>query len=146
MIKIVGLGFGVKEVLIVGIIIEFENNKNIFLRIEKYLIVDYLEEKNIKFGIYDNVYESMDSFDEVYLFIVNDLIEKYKNLGDLVYVVLGYLLVVEKLVFNLINLCKKNNIEYKVMLVVSFIDVMMEVFMIDLIEGVKVIDVFDINN
>lgn len=146
MIKIVGLGPGAKEALTVGTIIELENNKNIFLRTEKHPTVDYLEEKNIKFGTYDNVYESMDSFDEVYLSIANDLIEKHKNLGDLVYAVPGHPLVAEKSVFNLINLCKKNNIEYKVMPAVSFIDAMMEALMIDPIEGVKVIDAFDINN
>lgn len=146
MIKIVGLGPGAKEALTVGTIIELENNKNIFLRTEKHPTVDYLEEKNIKFGTYDNVYESMDSFDEVYLSIANDLIEKHKNLGDLVYAVPGHPLVAEKSVFNLINLCKKNNIEYKVMPAVSFIDAMMEALMIDPIEGLKVIDAFDINN
>ncbi|NOV82330.1 uncharacterized protein YabN with tetrapyrrole methylase and pyrophosphatase domain [Clostridium saccharobutylicum] len=107
MIKIVGLGPGAKEALTVGTIIELENNKNIFLRTEKHPTVDYLEEKNIKFGTYDNVYESMDSFDEVYLSIANDLIEKHKKLGDLVYAVPGHPLVAEKSVFNLINLCKK---------------------------------------
>lgn len=146
MIKIVGLGPGAKEALTVGTIIELENNKNIFLRTEKHPTVDYLEEKNIKFGTYDNVYESMDSFDEVYLSIANDLIEKHKKLGDLVYAVPGHPLVAEKSVFNLINLCKKNNIEYKVMPAVSFIDAMMEALMIDPIEGLKVIDAFDINN
>ena len=146
MIKIVGLGPGAKEALTVGTIIELENNKNIFLRTEKHPTVDYLEEKNIKFGTYDDVYESMESFDEVYLSIANDLIEKHKNLGDLVYAVPGHPLVAEKSVFNLINLCKKNNIEYKVMPAVSFIDAMMEALMIDPIEGLKVIDAFDINN
>lgn len=104
------------------------------MRTEKHPTVDYLEEKNIKFGTYDNVYESMDSFDEVYLSIANDLIEKHKKLGDLVYAVPGHPLVAEKSVFNLINLCKKNNIEYKVMPAVSFIDAMMEALMIDPIE------------
>lgn len=146
MIKIVGLGPGAKEALTIGTIIELENNKNIFLRTEKHPTVDYLEEKNIKFGTYDDVYESMESFDEVYLSIANDLIEKHKNLGDLVYAVPGHPLVAEKSVFNLIKLCKKNNIEYKVMPAVSFIDAMMEALMIDPIEGLKVIDAFDINN
>ena len=146
MIKIVGLGPGAKEALTIGTVWELEKCKNIFLRTEKHPTVDYLEEKNISFNTYDNIYETMDSFDEVYMNIAKDLIEKHNELGDLVYAVPGHPLVAEKSVFNLIDECKKNNIEYKVIPAVSFIDAMMESLMIDPIEGLKVIDAFDINN
>lgn len=146
MIKIVGLGPGAKEALTIGTISELENNKNVFLRTEKHPTVDYLKEKNIKFSTYDIVYESMQSFDEVYLNIANDLIKKHSELGDLIYAVPGHPLVAERSVFNLVELCKKNNIEYKVIPAVSFIDAMMESLMIDPIEGLKIIDAFDINN
>ena len=146
MIKIVGLGPGAKEALTIGTVWELEKCKNIFLRTEKHPTVDYLEEKNINFNTYDNIYETMESFDEVYMNIAKDLIEKHNELGDLVYAVPGHPLVAEKSVFNLIDECKKNNIEYKVIPAVSFIDAMMESLMIDPIEGLKVIDAFDINN
>lgn len=146
MIKIVGLGPGAKEALTIGTVWELESCKNIFLRTEKHPTVDYLKEKNIEFDTYDNVYETMKSFDEVYLNIAKDLVEKHEELGDLVYAVPGHPLVAEKSVFNLIEECKKNNIEYKVIPAVSFIDAMMEGLMIDPIEGLKVIDAFDINN
>lgn len=146
MIKIVGLGPGAKEALTIGTICEFENNKNIFLRTEKHPTVDYLKEKKIIFDTYDNVYESIGSFDEVYLNIANDLIKKHDKLGDLVYAVPGHPLVAEKSVFNLIELCKENNIEYKIVPAVSFIDAMIESLRIDPIGGLKVIDSFDIGN
>ena len=146
MIKIVGLGPGAKEALTIGTIYEFENNKNIFLRTEKHPTVDYLKEKRIIFDTYDNVYESIGSFDEVYLNIANDLIKKHEKLGDLVYAVPGHPLVAEKSVFNLIELCKENNIEYKTIPAVSFIDAMIESLRIDPIGGLKVIDSFDIGN
>lgn len=146
MIKIVGLGPGAKEALTIGTICELESNKNIFLRTEKHPTVDYLKEKNIVFGTYDNVYESIGSFDEVYLNIANDIIKKHDDLGDLIYAVPGHPLVAEKSVFNLIELCKENNIEYKIMPAVSFIDAMIEALKIDPIEGLKVIDSFDIGN
>lgn len=146
MIKIVGLGPGAKEALTIGTVWELEKCNNIFLRTEKHPTVEYLQEKNINFNTYDNVYETMESFDEVYLNIAKDLIEKHNKLGDLVYAVPGHPLVAEKSVFNLIEECKKNNIEYKVVPAVSFIDAMMEGLMIDPIEGLKVIDAFDINN
>lgn len=146
MIKIVGLGPGTKDALTIGTISELENNKNIFLRTEKHPTVDYLREKNIIFETYDDVYESTESFDEVYLNIANDLVKKYNEFGDLIYAVPGHPLVAEKSVFNLIDLCKKNNIEYKIMPAVSFIDAMIESLKIDPIEGLKVIDSFDIEN
>ena len=146
MIKIVGLGPGAKEALTIGTICELENNKNIFLRTEKHPTVDYLKEKKIIFDTYDNVYESIGSFDEVYLNIANDLIKKHDDLGDLVYAVPGHPLVAEKSVFNLIELCKENNIEYKIIPAVSFIDAMIESLRIDPIEGLKIIDAFDIGN
>ncbi len=146
MIKIVGLGPGAKEALTIGTVSELESNKNIFLRTEKHPTVDYLREKKIIFDTYDNVYESIGSFDEVYLNIANDLIKKHEKLGDLVYAVPGHPLVAEKSVFNLIDLCKENNIEYKIIPAVSFIDAMIESLRIDPIGGLKVIDSFDIGN
>jgi len=74
MIKIVGLGPGAKEALTIGTICELESNKNIFLRTEKHPTVEYLKEQNITFETYDNIYESIGSFDEVYLNIANNLI------------------------------------------------------------------------
>jgi tetrapyrrole methylase family protein/MazG family protein len=146
MIKIVGLGPGAKEALTIGTICELEANKNVFLRTEKHPTVDYLKEKNIEFGTYDNIYESIGSFDEVYLNIANDLVKKHEELGELIYAVPGHPLVAEKSVFNLIELCNQNKIEYKIIPAVSFIDAMIEGLKIDPIEGLKVIDSFDIGN
>ncbi len=146
MIKIVGLGPGAKEALTIGTINELKKSNRVFLRTEKHPTVDYLKEKNIQFETYDNVYETEESFDDVYLKIANDLIKKEIESGDIIYAVPGHPLVAEKSVFNLVNLCKEKNIEYKVIPAVSFIDAMMESLMIDPIEGLKVIDAFDINN
>lgn len=146
MIKIVGLGPGAKEALTIGTVCELESNKNVFLRTEKHPTVDYLKDKNIKFSTYDNVYESIGNFDEVYLNIANDLVQKHNVLGDLIYAVPGHPLVAEKSVFNLIELCKENSIEYKILPAVSFIDAIIESLKIDPIEGLKVIDSFDISN
>lgn len=146
MIKIVGLGPGAKEALTIGTVLELENSKNIFLRTEKHPTVEYLNEKNIHFKTYDNIYDTMESFDDVYSNIARDLVEKHNELGDLIYAVPGHPLVAEKSVFNLINECNKSNIEYEIIPAVSFIDAMMESLMIDPIDGLKIIDAFDINN
>ena len=146
MIRIVGLGPGAKEALTIGTINEIEKNRNIFLRTEKHPTVEYLKERNIRFKTYDEFYETKESFDEVYLSIAKDLIKNHNEVGDLVYAVPGHPLVAERSVFNLVELCKVNKIEYKIIPAVSFIDAMMESLMIDPIEGLKIIDAFDMNN
>ena len=72
--------------------------------------------------------------------------EEYNKTGELVYAVPGHPLVAEKSVFNLIELCEKASIEYSILPAVSFIDAMMDRLKIDPINGLKVIDAFDIKN
>ena len=146
MIKIVGLGPGAPEALTIGAVKALENSKNLYFRTEKHPTVDYLKENLEGFNTCDNYYEEGSSFDEVYLNIANKLIETYKISGELVYAVPGHPLVAEKSVLNLINLCKENNIEYKILPAVSFVDAMMDRLQIDPIEGLKIIDAFDVKN
>lgn len=146
MLKIMGLGPGAYEALTIGALKELKNNKNIYFRTEKHPTVDFLKDEGIKFESYDHAYEKYDSFDDVYKYIAEDLITKIKDDEDLIYAVPGHPLVAEKSVINLIELCKENNIQYKVLPAVSFVDAMMEALQVDPIEGVKIIDAFDMKN
>lgn len=146
MIKIVGLGPGAPESLTIGAVEVLENSKNLYFRTEKHPTVDYLKKRLESFNTCDNYYEEGHSFDEVYSNIAKNIIKEYKKSGELVYAVPGHPLVAERSVVNLINLCKENDIEYKILPAVSFIDAMMDRLQIDPIEGLKVIDAFDIKN
>ena len=146
MLKIMGLGPGAYEALTIGALKELKNNKNIYFRTEKHPTVDFLKDEGIKFESYDHAYEKYDSFDDVYKYIAEDLITKIKDDEDLIYAVPGHPLVAEKSVVNLIGLCKENNIQYEVLPAVSFVDAMMEALQVDPIEGVKIIDAFDMKN
>lgn len=146
MIKIIGLGPGSYESLTVGTLNELKNEKNIFLRTEKHPTVEYLKKENISFTTYDSVYDTKDSFDDVYNDIAKDLIKKHQMYGNIIYAVPGHPLVAEKSVSILIDLCKENNVPYKILPAVSFIDAVMESLKIDPIEGLKIIDAFDIRN
>ena len=126
MIKIVGLGPGAPEALTVGTINVLEKSENIFFRTEKHPTVDYLRDKIKDFKTYDYFYEECSSFDDVYANIAKDIIEVYRDRGELVYAVPGHPLVAEKSVFNLIKLCEENDIEYKLVPAVSFVDAMMD--------------------
>ncbi|EJT5925387.1 nucleoside triphosphate pyrophosphohydrolase [Clostridium perfringens] len=146
MLKIMGLGPGAYEALTIGALKELKNNKNIYFRTEKHPTVDFLKDEGIKFESYDHAYEKYDSFDDVYKYIAEDLITKVKDDEDLIYAVPGHPLVAEKSVINLIELCKENNVQYEVLPAVSFVDAMMEALQVDPIEGVKIIDAFDMKN
>lgn len=146
MIKIVGLGPGSPEALTIGAVKALEKSKNLYFRTEKHPTVDYLKENLNGFKTCDNYYEKGSSFDEVYSNIAADMIEEYKKKGELVYAVPGHPLVAEKSVLNLIALCDENNIKYEILPAVSFIDAMMDRLKIDPIEGLKIIDAFDIKN
>lgn len=146
MIKIVGLGPGSPDALTIGAVEALQGSKNLYFRTEKHPTVDYLKNRLETFKTCDNYYEEGSNFDEVYSNIARSMIEEYKISGELVYAVPGHPLVAERSVLNLINLCKENNIEYKILPAVSFIDAMMDRLQIDPIEGLKIIDAFDVKN
>lgn len=146
MIKIIGLGPGAPEALTVGALRLLKNSKNIFFRTEIHPTVDFIKEEGIEFETFDKYYNTLENFDDVYKSIAEDLIKKHEELGDLIYAVPGHPLVAEISVTNLIKLCEKNNIEYEIVPAVSFIDAMMDRLKIDPMEGLKIIDAFDINN
>lgn len=148
MIKIVGLGPGSSDALTLGTINALKSSSCIKLRTEKHPTVDYLREIGIVFDTYDFAYEKFDTFDEVYEFISDEVIKEYEQLEnkELIYSVPGHPLVAEKSVELLINKCKAKNIECKLVTAVSFVDAMLEVLNIDPINGLAIIDAFDIKN
>ncbi|GAA0110366.1 bifunctional methyltransferase/pyrophosphohydrolase YabN [Clostridium tertium] len=146
MIKIIGLGPGAPEALTIGAVKALEEGENIYFRTEKHPTVDYLRGKIKEFKTYDHYYETSESFDQVYNSIAEDIVSKYKEDEEIIYAVPGHPLVAEKSVFNLMNLCDEKGISYEILPAVSFIDAMMDVLKIDPIEGLKVIDAFDMKN
>jgi len=148
MIKIIGLGPGSEEALTLGTIKILKNEKRVYLRTRIHPTVEYIDSIGINYETYDDKYESYENFDEVYNSIAEDLIEKHEKFKDedIVYAVPGHPLVAEKSVAILIELAKKRGIDTKIVPAVSFIDALMESLNIDPIEGIKIIDAFDINN
>ncbi|WP_010235220.1 nucleoside triphosphate pyrophosphohydrolase [Clostridium arbusti] len=146
MINIVGLGPGSLESLTMGAIQLIKQNNNIFLRTKKHPTVKFLKDEGIHFTTYDGKYEQAESFDEVYSSIAEDLVKQHELLGDIVYAVPGHPLVAEKSVNILLKLCKNKKVKTNILPAVSFIDAVMEALEIDPIEGIKVIDAFDVKN
>jgi tetrapyrrole methylase family protein/MazG family protein len=146
MIKVVGLGPGSKEAITMGTFEVLKNSSNVFFRTEIHPNVEYLRELGIKFKTYDKYYESSENFDEVYENIAKELIKNEKENGDTVYAVPGHPLVAERSVSILIDLCEKEHINLEILPAISFMDAMMESLKIDPINGIKIIDAFDIQN
>ncbi|AVP61623.1 MULTISPECIES: nucleoside triphosphate pyrophosphohydrolase [Clostridium] len=146
MINIIGLGPGSKESITLGTIDSLKTVDKVFLRTEKHPTVEYINKLGIVYETFDEKYETGESFDEVYNSIAKSLIDYSNNYSDIIYAVPGHPLVAEKSVNILIKLCKENNIEFKIVPAVSFVDALMESLLLDPVEGLKIIDAFDIKN
>lgn len=146
MIKIVGLGPGSVDSLTIGTIGILKNSNRLYLRTEKHPTVSYLRQINVNFETYDYLYEEREKFEDVYIGIAEDLIDKERQFKEIVYGVPGHPLVAEKSVTLLLKLCEEKNINVKVIPSVSFIDVIMERLKIDIVEGIKIVDAFDLQN
>lgn len=145
MIKIVGLGPGAPDALTVGVIELLKKSKHVYLRTVKHPTVEYIKNLGVNFQAYDELYEKCENFDEVYKSIAEDLVNKsmeYKE--DIVYAVPGHPLVAEKSVTILNRICETKGIDSEILPAVSFVDALMESLKLDPIEGVKIIDAFDI--
>jgi tetrapyrrole methylase family protein / MazG family protein len=146
MIKIVGLGPGAKEAITLGTLDVLKSESKVFLRTNIHPNVEYLKELGVHFETYDEKYDTLNTFDDVYISIAEELMLQHNKFKDIVYAVPGHPLVAEKSVTNLIKLCEEAGVEYKIYPAVSFIDVIMERLLIDPVEGLKIIDAFDIRN
>jgi tetrapyrrole methylase family protein/MazG family protein len=146
MIKVVGLGPGAIESLTIGTLEVLKGDKKIYLRTQKHPTVDYLRSIGIVFETYDDRYEQYNNFDDVYMAIAENLIVEHNKYGDIIYGVPGHPLVAETSVKLLINLCQKKGIDIEILPAVSFIDAVIESLKLDPIEGLKIIDAFDIKD
>ena len=144
MINVVGLGPGSKDALTLGTLEVLKGESKVYLRTQKHPTVDFLNSIGLSFETFDNKYDSFDSFDEVYEAIAKELVEIHEaQQGDIVYAVPGHPLVAEKSVTILMKLCEEKNIAVKMLPAVSFVDAVMESLKLDPIEGVKIVDAFD---
>jgi tetrapyrrole methylase family protein / MazG family protein len=146
MIKIVGLGPGDADALTIGALNALKSGIPIFLRTYKHPTVEYLKKQNISFQTYDENYETLNNFEEVYKSIADDLMKKHEEYKNIIYAVPGHPLVAESSVSILLKLCEEKGVEVEITPAVSFIDVIIERLKIDPVEGLKIIDSFDIKN
>ncbi|MGL5821949.1 MAG: nucleoside triphosphate pyrophosphohydrolase [Sarcina sp.] len=146
MIKIVGLGSKGIDELTVKVYKTIKETKKLILRTKECYIVKELEKEGIEFESYDENYNTASLFSELYDFIANDVINKEREYKDIVFAVPGHPFVAEKAVQNLIEKCKDQNVQYEVLASTSILDYVVENLQVDISDGLKIVDAFDIKN
>lgn len=136
MINIVGLGATDYRDLTLAALEIINNKKKNFIRTEKHKTVEYFKENNIDYTSFDYLYESKSSFDEVYLDIVDKLLEEENISGEINYFVPGNPHVAEKSVKELVNRSSNVNIISGM----SFIEPVLAAVKRDVVEGLIFLD------
>jgi tetrapyrrole methylase family protein/MazG family protein len=147
-IIIIGLGPGDKEYLSQKTLnILNLSNVKIFFRTEKHPAVKGLIQDGIKFETFDYLYDSLQTFDEVYETITDILIKEACSTGDtIIYGVPGNPLVAEKTVKILLEKSKEKKIPVEVIAATSGLEAIYSSLKIDPCQGLIILDALDFDS
>jgi len=133
-ITVVGLGPAGPELLTSEVRACLDSGRPVLLRTERHPAVAAVEAATA----YDRFYEDADTFDEVYARIVDDVVDRARAAGEVVYAVPGSPNVAERTV-ELLR--RRNDIELDIRPSVSFLDLAWLALGIDpMVEAVTVVD------
>ncbi|NLY67040.1 MAG: nucleoside triphosphate pyrophosphohydrolase [Tissierellia bacterium] len=138
-INILGLGPGDVDCLTLGVIKKLKSGIKNYLRTEKHPTVSFLKENNIPYKSYDYVYEKEDEFDNVYEYIVEDLINNSKEYNEINYLVPGSPMVAERTVEMLLER-DMEDVNIELVGGMSFIEPILQLVKRDPINGLKIVD------
>lgn len=143
MLTILGLGPGAPGQLTLEALQAMEEADRVYLRTAVHPVIPFLKKKKISFKSFDDIYEREDSFEDVYRKIADRIIG-FAQTGDIVYAVPGNPLFGEATVTEIIRRCQDENLEYQIAAGVSFIDTAADMLEIDPVEGLKIIDAYEL--
>ena len=101
MIYIVGLGAGDESQLTLGVVAKLKSGLPLFLRTAEHPMINFLEENEIEYRAFDDVYMKHETFEAVYEEIIETIKEEAKK-GDLIYATPGHPCVAEYAVKRLV--------------------------------------------
>lgn len=139
MLTIAGLGPSDREMISVGAYGVIRTAPTVFVRTARHPAVDDLVSEGIKFEPLDYLYESSETFDEVYSRIAAIVLDAAEQ-GDVVYAVPGHPLVGESAVEIIIREARNRGVEFKIVGSESFIEASLEALQIGFDTGLKIID------
>ena len=135
-ITVMGLGSGSKRFLSKSMTDLLKSSDAVYLRTSIHPVVDELNELGVRYESFDSFYESCESFDDVYISIVDRLIEEASAGRHVIYLVPGHPCVGERTVARLRSCCEK----VEIVSGVSFLDSCFVALNIDPLSGLLVID------
>ena len=133
MIYIVGLGAGDDSQLTRGVVAKLKSGLPLFLRTAEHPMINFLEENQIAYRAFDDVYMKHETFEAVYEEIIETIKEEAKK-GDLIYATPGHPCVAEYAVKRLVH-----EADAVILGGQSFLDPMFAALAIDPIEGLPVV-------
>lgn len=139
-ITVIGLGPGDIRGLSVLAWDLLRSGAPVFLRTEVHPAAADLSQRNIAYQSFDSLYESGESFDDVYQSMVDRLVEAAQA-TDIVYAVPGHPMIAEQSVQLLLNRVKENpGIDVEIGPGQSFLDAIWGLLEIDPIDGLQLVD------
>ena len=141
-INIVGLGPGSIDSLTLDAVKKIHDKNPNFIRTREHPTIEYFDNEKIDYKSYDYIYENQESFDSVYNEIVDDLIEKASEFGEINYFVPGNPMVAERTVTKLL-FRRSDDLIVNLGTGLSFIEPMLELVGHDPINGLCLLDAID---
>jgi len=139
MMTLAGLGPGAVDQLSQVVLREMKRADVIYIRTRIHPIVEELESLGFQFFSFDWLYESADSFDELYRQIAEELTNKALR-KDVFYAVPGHPLVGERSVELLLKRTAELNIPVRILPGISFVEPVLEAVGHSLSSGLKILD------
>ncbi|AET58305.1 hypothetical protein HPL003_07710 [Paenibacillus terrae HPL-003] len=142
-LTVVGLGSGDPDQLTIGILNKMRGASALYLRTKEHPAVKVLDEFEVGFESFDTVYETKESFPEVYEEITSQLIAAAAKAADgseIVYAVPGHPMVAEAAVQLLKERCPAQDIKLNILGGESFLDEAFVRLGFDPIEGFQLLD------
>ncbi|MFB9324356.1 nucleoside triphosphate pyrophosphohydrolase [Paenibacillus aurantiacus] len=140
-ITVVGLGSGDADQLTLGVWRLLQQAKRVFVRTDQHPMMRLFQENELTYASFDELYEQMDSFPDVYAAIADRLIAEAKSASDpIVYAVPGHPMVAERTVQLLRERCEPEGIALRILGGESFLDQAFTRLGFDPIEGFQLLD------
>ncbi len=121
-ITVAGLGPGGPDGLTLGAWEAVKTAPRLLLRTDRHPVVAWMREQGLAFETYDSLYEAHGQFEDVYAAIVDDLLRRAADGGELVYAVPGHPSVAETTVALLRERCPAAGVDLAIVGGESFLD------------------------